>query len=218
MMACMTHLARTERDALCQTFLATGPDAPTLCSPWTTADLAAHLVVRERRPDLAAGLLVPALAQRLEDGQAGYAAKPWPELVDLVRSGPPLWSPTRLGPVDEAVNLVEFVIHHEDVLRGDGAVGPRREVSAQLSKAVWSTLSRMGRAFFRRTPTGVILKTPDGRTLQPRSATDLGTVVLEGEPVELLLAAYGRHRVAQLEVTGGPDAVGSLWGADLGLT
>ena len=48
----MTSLARRERISLCDTFTRTGPDAPTLCSPWTTADLAAHLVIRDRRPDL----------------------------------------------------------------------------------------------------------------------------------------------------------------------
>ena len=116
----MTHLARLERESLCDTFVDVGPDAPTLCSPWTTADLAAHLVVRERRPDLAPGIWIPPLAGRLEDGQADYAAKPWPELVDLVRSGPPSWAPTQLASVDDAVNFVEFFIHHEDVLRGDG--------------------------------------------------------------------------------------------------
>src|SRR3954452_12509995 len=33
-----------------------GPGAPTLCEGWDTAHLAAHLVVRERRPDAMVGL------------------------------------------------------------------------------------------------------------------------------------------------------------------
>ncbi|GAB3080996.1 TIGR03085 family metal-binding protein [Phycicoccus sp. Root563] len=213
----MTHLARLERDALCDTFLATGPDAPTLCSPWTTADLAAHLVIRDRRPDLSPGVWVPALASRLEEGQAAYAAKPWPELVDLVRSGPPAWSPVRLPRLDDAVNLVEFVIHHEDVLRGDEARGPRRTMSLREERAVWGSLNRLGRLLFRRSPVGVVLRDPDGRSLHARSTTELGTVVLEGSPVELLLAAYGRRRVAEVEVTGSDEAVEALWGAQLGL-
>ncbi|WP_406831062.1 TIGR03085 family metal-binding protein [Pedococcus sp. KACC 23699] len=214
----MTHLARLERDALCDTFLSTGPDAPTLCSPWTTADLAAHLVIRDRRPDLSPGVWVSALASRLEQGQAVYAAKPWPELVDLVRSGPPMWSPARLAPVDDAANFVEFVIHHEDVLRGDEARGPRRTVSQRESRAVWSSLNRLGRLLFRRSPVGVVLRDLDGHDIHARSTTDLGTVVLEGAPVELLLAAYGRRRVAEIEVTGSDDAVQALWGAPLGLS
>lgn len=187
----MTHLARLERDALCDTFLSTGPDAPTLCSPWTSAELAAHLVVRDRRPDLAPGMWLSAFASRLEQGQAAYAAMPWPELVELVRSGPPVWSPVRLAPVDDAVNLVEYVVHHEDVLRGDEAVGPRRTVSLRESRAVWASLHRLGRLLFRHSPVGVVLRDPEGRSEHVRATTELGTVLLEGAPVELLLAAYG---------------------------
>jgi uncharacterized protein (TIGR03083 family) len=44
-------LARAERAALCDLFDEVGPDAPTLCAGWTTRDLAAHLVIRERRAD-----------------------------------------------------------------------------------------------------------------------------------------------------------------------
>jgi uncharacterized protein (TIGR03085 family) len=214
----MTHLAQLERDALCDTFVATGPDAPTLCSPWTTADLAAHLVVRERRPDLAPGIWLPPLASRLESGMEDYAAKPWPELVELVRSGPPKWSPAQFAGVDDAFNFIEYFIHHEDVLRGDEGVGPRRELTARESRALWKMLSRMAKVFFRRSPVGVLLRTPEGKTIEARSATDLGTVVLEGAPSELMLAAYGRRRVAALEVIGDNAAVEALWAAPLGLT
>jgi uncharacterized protein (TIGR03085 family) len=217
-MIVMTHLARLERDALCDTFAATGPDAPTLCSPWTAADLAAHLVVRERRPDLAPGIWLPALASRLERGMQGYAARPWPELVDLVRTGPPAWSPTRVAAVDDSVNFLELFVHHEDVLRGDGGVGPRRELTERQSRALWKALRRLGGAYFRRVPAGVILRTPDGDSHQPRSTSELGTVVLEGAPSELVLVAFGRRRVAAVEATGSEDAVGALWGARLGLS
>jgi uncharacterized protein (TIGR03085 family) len=218
MMAAMTHLARLERDALCDTLIATGPAAPTLCSPWTAADLAAHLVIRDRRPDASPGIWVAALAGRLEAVMAEYAAKPWAELVDRVRSGPPRWSPTRTRAVDDAVNFVEFFIHHEDVLRGDGAVGPRRELAPRQSRAVWKSLSRMGRLGFRRSPVGVVLRDPRGETVHVHPATALGTVILEGAPAELLLAASGRRRVAELEVTGGDDAVKALWESSPGLS
>lgn len=62
----MTAASR-ERAALVNTMRAVGPDGATLCVGWTTRDLAAHLVLRERRPDAAAGILVPALA--------GYTAR-----------------------------------------------------------------------------------------------------------------------------------------------
>ncbi|MFN7150135.1 MAG: maleylpyruvate isomerase N-terminal domain-containing protein, partial [Microthrixaceae bacterium] len=42
--------AQIERRQLCDLFDELGPDVPTLCEGWTARDLAAHLVVRERRP------------------------------------------------------------------------------------------------------------------------------------------------------------------------
>ena len=82
--------SREERLALCALLDKTGPDAPTLCEGWTTGDLAAHLVLRERRPDAAAGVIGGPLA--------GYTARvqqrirqrtPFPDLVRNIRSGPP---------------------------------------------------------------------------------------------------------------------------------
>jgi uncharacterized protein (TIGR03085 family) len=214
----MSHLAGLERAALCDTFTATGPDAPTLCSPWTTRDLAAHLLVRERRPDLAPGIWLRPLASMTEHGMRGYAARPWSEVVDLVRGGPPPWSPARAASVDNAVNLLELFIHHEDVLRGDEQVGPRREVSDHLSAALWKSLRRAGKLHFRRSPVGVVLETPTGRTADVRSGTGHGTVILRGAPSELVLVASGRRRVADVEAVGSEDAVAALWSAELGLT
>jgi hypothetical protein len=36
-----------EREELCDLMSELGPEAPTLLAPWTTHDLAAHLVIRE---------------------------------------------------------------------------------------------------------------------------------------------------------------------------
>ena len=149
----MTSPVRRERYALCDTFEAVGPDAPTLCTPWRTRDLAAHLVIREGRPDAAVGLLVPPLAQRAQRVQDGYAAGSWPELVERVRTGPPPWSPTRFEAVDAVVNLAELFIHHEDVLRAAPGWEPR-PLPADLEQGIWSTLTRTGRLLFRRSPGG----------------------------------------------------------------
>src|SRR5215211_3715996 len=100
--------ARAERLALCELFVQVGPDAPTLNRGWTTRDLAAHLVVRERRPDAAAGIVVPGLAEYGERVRLQVAGQPWDDLVALVRSGPPPWSPTALEAIDRLVNTVEF--------------------------------------------------------------------------------------------------------------
>jgi uncharacterized protein (TIGR03085 family) len=217
MMARMTHHAQAERAALCDTFEAVGPHAPTLCDPWDTAQLAAHLVIRERRPDLAAGIVVPGLRARTEQAQRSYAAKPWPELVDLVRTGPPVWSPTRLGPVDQLVNMLEFFVHHEDVLRAR-ASGPQREVGDDLQAALWSSLGRIGRVLFRRARTGVVLIAPGRGRHDVHGPTGLGTVILQGEPTELVLTGFGRPQAAAIEPQGSPAAVEALLASPLGLS
>ena len=67
-----------ERLGLCDLLLELGPDAPTLCEGWTTADLAAHLVLREH-------------FRRWSDAQrAEEKAKGFPALVARLRAGPPL--------------------------------------------------------------------------------------------------------------------------------
>ncbi|WP_371326246.1 maleylpyruvate isomerase family mycothiol-dependent enzyme [Corynebacterium sp. HMSC076D02] len=71
-----------ERAKLVTLFHKLGPDAPTLCQGWSTRDLAAHLWVRENRPDAAAGMLVPQLAGRLDAAMEQAAARDFTELVD----------------------------------------------------------------------------------------------------------------------------------------
>src|SRR5262249_4478426 len=124
MVSLMVTAARRERSALVDTLRKVGPDAPTLCAGWTTRDLAAHLVVRERRLDPTPGIRIPLLA--------GYTAKVqdrlarstgWDDLVEMVASGPPIYSPFRL--LDPVANLGEMFIHHEDVRRAVDGWQPR---------------------------------------------------------------------------------------------
>ena len=84
----MPSPAAVERASLCDLFLEVGPDAPTLCGDWTTRDLAAHLVVRERRPDAAAGIVCRSVAGYSEKVRVAETERPWTELVERVRSGP----------------------------------------------------------------------------------------------------------------------------------
>jgi len=82
--------SREERLALCDLLDATGPDAPTLCEGWLTRDLAAHLVLRERRPDAAAGVLGGPLAGHTERVQRRLAERrTYAQLVRAFRDGPP---------------------------------------------------------------------------------------------------------------------------------
>jgi uncharacterized protein (TIGR03085 family) len=209
----MTRHALIERHAMCDTLELVGPDAPTLCPPWLTRDLAAHLALRERRPDAAIGTWLAPVSGHTQRVQDEYAARDWPALVDLVRTGPPAWWP---APLDERANLTELYIHHEDVLRAQPG-WTARERSAGLESALWHGLKATGRLLFRRSPVGVVLVTPSHGRLQVRAATDLGTVVLRGEPGELVLLAANRRQVAQVEVSGPDEAVAAFHDAALGL-
>lgn len=205
----MTRFARSERQGLCDTFERVGPDAPTLCSPWRTRDLAAHLVVRERRPDVAAGIWLPALAGRAERVQHAYAAWDWPKLINEVRSGPPFWSPVSLGPVDEAMNTSEFFVHHEDVLRGGPSWSPR-ELPSDLESALWGIVSRVARLQFARSRVGVVVVAPSYGERQVHAESDLGSVRIIGAPGELLLYSFGRRDVAQVDLTGAQEALAAI--------
>ncbi|NDE57953.1 MAG: maleylpyruvate isomerase family mycothiol-dependent enzyme, partial [Acidimicrobiia bacterium] len=109
----MNRPARNERHALCDLFLKVGPDAPTLCAGWTTRDLAAHLVVRETRPDAAGGILIRRLAPYGDRVRDKVARTDWTTLVDRVRNGPPRLSPMRIPALDDLTNTLEFFVHHE---------------------------------------------------------------------------------------------------------
>ena len=153
-----------ERARLADALEAAGPGAPTLCTGWTSLDLAAHLVARERRLDSTPGLLLRPLAGWTEHVRAGYARRPYPELLRLIRTGPPATSPFALPGADAAGNLAEHFVHCEDVRRGDLGVPPRpAELPGAVDAALWRFLQTRGRGMFRRARTGVVLATPDGR-------------------------------------------------------
>lgn len=209
----MSSYARTERQALADLFLEVGPDAPTLCEGWSTADLAAHLVVRERRPDAAAGILVKPLAgyaNRVQDTVRN--GRPWPQMVETIRKGPPF--PLNLGPLDEAMNTVEYFVHLEDVRRARPSWEPRT-LDPGLEKALWSRLKMMARPLLRRSPVGVTLVAP-GFGEVPAKSGEPG-VTVTGGPGELLLFAFGRQAASRVETAGDPDAVAQLRHAHLGL-
>jgi uncharacterized protein (TIGR03085 family) len=200
----MPSHAAQERQALVQALIEAGPQAPTLCAGWTAWDLAAHLAVRERRPDAAGGLLLPRLAGYTERVRAGYAQKPFEDLVELVRTGPPRWSVFAIPGVDAAVNLAEHFVHCEDVRRG-GDSWQARDLDEGLQDALWTVLSRMSRLLLRGSADPVRLLRPDGAEIGHGPAGR--PVRLAGEAGELMLYLYGRTGVAQVEITGPEEAV-----------
>lgn len=211
----MTALSRTERTALADLLDTTGPDAPTLCGDWTTYDLAAHLVARDRHPLSLPGLVLAPLAGVTERVRRGLRARTaYADLVRQVRAGAPAWSPVGFPPVEEAANTVEFFVHHEDVRRAGDGWEPR-VCDEATRRALWRRLTAMGPGLLRSAPGTVTLRRPDGgeRTV----GRDAPRVVVTGEPAELLLFAFGRQGHARVTCEGDEDAVSRLRAAPLGV-
>ncbi len=203
----MTSLAQSERAALADLLLERGPDSPTLCEGWTTRDLAAHLVIRERRPDAAIGLVVAPLAPRTERVQKSYAKRPYGELVQLVRSGPPRLSFFAVPGADAAANTLEMFVHHEDVRRALESWAPR-DLTASVQDVIWGRLKGMAKMSMRSAPCGVVLVRTTGERKVAKSGTPAVTVI--GEPGEIAMFAFGRKSHAKVELSGDESCVSKL--------
>ncbi|MBB2912905.1 uncharacterized protein (TIGR03085 family) [Streptosporangium becharense] len=210
----MNH-ARTERAALGDLLSRLGPDAPTLCAGWTTFDLAAHLVLREHRPDAAPGIMFERLAGHTASVQESMKARyGYDGLVELMRTGPA--GLYRLVPgLDRLVNTAEYFIHHEDVRRAQRVWEPR-ELPADLEETFWSQV-RAGRGvFLRKAPARVVLRRTGGGIAigGPRNAPP---VQVTGGAGELLLFCFGRQAHARVELSGAEETVAGLMDAPLGV-
>jgi uncharacterized protein (TIGR03085 family) len=199
-----TQMSRAERVALCDTLAALGPVAPTLCEGWTTRDLAAHLVMRERRPDALPGISAPPLAGYTARVQAGIAARPYDDLVGDLRAGPPLLSVWRVPGGQGVPTLLEFLVHHEDARRGQDG-WQLRPLGTGVEDVVWRQLSRIGRVLYRKARVGVVLRRPGGDEVRVRSGES--TVTVTGTPLEQLLYAFGRTSATEVTVDGSPEDV-----------
>ena len=203
-----SSLAQQERQGLCDLLVERGPDAPTLCEGWLTADLAAHLVVRERRPDSGPGLVWAPLAGYTEKVRCGVRdGTPWEKLVETVRRGPPLL----LRPFDGPMNTVEFFIHTEDVRRAQDGWEPRT-ISSELADALWARVGPGGMA--KKVGATVVLTSP-GRPDKEHGSGP--RVTLAGDPGELTMFGAGRQAASRVEIAGDGALVAQLRTASLGI-
>ena len=206
-----------ERRELCDLLGDLGPDAPTCCEGWRTIDLAAHLVVRERRPLAAPGIVLGGRFQGLLDRATARAiAGGYDHLVEQVRNGPPP-GPFALPGFRTVLNLNEYAVHHEDVRRANG-LRPRTD-REDLQDRLWKLLRRSAWLQLRklRRSLSVRLRRPgsfDGADISVGSGPE---VIVSGEPLELVLFLMGRGAVAEVGFTGDGGAVERLRAADLGI-
>lgn len=215
----------TLREMIAATATRLGPDARTLCTPWLVRDLVAHLVLRESRPDAMPGVGLPwgPLQRHTEAVQHKIAGGDFAQLVERVRTGPPAYWPTRLPFLDRRINATELTVHLEDMVRAQPGWEPT-VLPGRLQDGLWGTVRLLGRHLYRDAPVGVVavrqtmvatsvtaptgLPTARAALRRPRSGS--GTVVLRGDPLELLLHAVGRERVARVSIEGHDQDVAAL--------
>lgn len=201
-------LAQQERNTLCDLFVEYGPEAPTLCEGWLAADLAAHLVVRERRPDSGPGLVWPPLAAYTEKVRRNERDRvSFVQLVETVRRGPPLL----LRPFDGPMNTVEFFIHVEDLRRARNGWEPRT-IPAALADALWARVGPGGMA--KKVPATIVVTSPGRDDKQAGSGPRL---TLSGAPGDLTMFAAGRQAAAKVEIDGDEVLAEQLRTAALGV-
>jgi uncharacterized protein (TIGR03085 family) len=212
----MSVHVRDERRDFVATLRAVGPDAPTLCTGWDARMLVTHLIRRERSLlEMGARARVPGLAGLAETAMANYASThDYADLVDTFAAGSPSYSPFTFGPIEEAVNLLEYVVHHEDVRRAVDPDAEPRVLDPARSDAVFRRLRGAAKLTMRSAPVHAQLSTLAGQ--QVGAGRGPVTVVVTGEPVELALVAFGRQRAARVNYSGPEDAVAALAAAKLG--
>jgi uncharacterized protein (TIGR03085 family) len=206
-------LARRERADLCDLALALGEDAPTLCGGWDAKDLVTHLLVRERSPLGASGIMVGALSGLTDRSMTRYRRQDFGVLVERLRS--PGLSPYALPAVDRAANTLEYLVHLEDLRRGQPGWQPRELDPADLDE-LWRNLGRGAVFLGRSLPVPTVFRRSDtGAEATMRKGPDPVTVT--GPVVELALFVFGRSAVLDLDLTGPDDAVEAVRRADLGI-
>ena len=205
-----------ERIELCDVFDELGPSAPTLLEGWTTRDIAAHIVLRERDLIAAPCLVLPGPFQRFAEGRQGRLASghdfAW--LVTRIRSGPPPGF-FRIGWVRSFPSLNEFFVHHEDVRRAN-QLGPR-VLPYDREAALWRNVRR-GSRYLSRHVNEVGLEFEWAGTGERHTVrSGPGTVRLSGPPGELLLYLFGRQAAAHVEVSGPAESVAAVHRTQFGM-
>ena len=216
----IVELRSRERVELVTTLRDVGPDASTLCSRWSAADIAAHLAVSEQALGLPLVVfngirrVVPAQVTRrvIERSQAAgerlnrrMKARGWDALLQRLANGPPRLY--RYGTVAH-LRLVEEWIHHEDVRRGVGQ--PRRTLSTDFEAALWNAGIEVARfPEFQLGRGGIELDAGHGRRLRIGDDAPVRLRVA-GSPGELLLFFAGRGDAADVQVDGDDDVIRSI--------
>lgn len=202
-------LIAAERTALLETLQEAGSQAPTLCEGWESRHLLAHLLLRESKPLVAAGVLGGPLGvrtDRLTKQLADQLANPddyRQGLKDFAALPGYLGMRTRFPRLDRAMNLLEYFVHTEDIRRAglsQGQAPEPRQLAAGVEQALWKDLQARAKAMAgKKYPEGLLLEAPGYSpaqvTVVPPAPGQQATV-LTGQPGELALYLFGRQEAA----------------------
>jgi len=196
-------IAKSERSGIAETLLKVGPDSATLCSGWTSFDLLIHLILREKRPDAAFGENIPFLKDKSQKLKAAIIAKGFEQAVEDFAKGPKLPSFFALPGVDAVANAFEFIVHHEDLLRAQPDY-QIREIPSQQLETLWKWFTKSAPLYFRKAKMGLVLESELGTyTIK----TGKECLTLKGSVIDLILYAFGRKSVTNIEFSGDSELI-----------
>lgn len=191
-------LAHRMRQSICDVFDRVGALAPTNCEGWEAQDLAAHLWVRERRPDTMPGIALKSFAghtQRVQSEKLHSLG--FEKLVADLRN-PPL--PVRV--LGAPANTAEYLIHVIDVARPNGIEVPLSESEEKKLLPVAKMFARKAAMSFG----GRLVVTPTpGESFSHGSGSR--PVHLAGAPSEIAYFCSGRVEQADVELTGEAETI-----------
>lgn len=199
-------LSAFEREALKNSLLEKGPEAPTLCGEWKTRDLVVHLLVREQYPVSFLRSQLPVGGDPAEELTQEALQRPYEEVVEQWAAGPKGLNPWRA--LDTMGNAMEHFIHHEDVRRGaltPGEPVEEREISPEHARELHRLLKLSAPRFIKADRPVILAPTGMPRIVHNDksgvSADGESVIRVQGGVGELILWIYGR-KVVNVDITG----------------
>ena len=187
---------------MCDLALARGPEAPTLASGRTVEELVAHLLVIERHPYGASGLVYPQWAEATRRSRAAERARGFASMVERLRH-PGLMPYLLLNA--RKLTALELAVAHEDLRRADRDWRPRR-LSEADDDELWRRLKRAARRL-RRTvgipaDMPVVLERSDPPKSRKTVRRGRNPLVIKAKPLEIVYALHGRRQHYNVSLKG----------------
>jgi hypothetical protein len=185
-----------------------------LLAPWTTRDIAAHLILRERDHLAGPGLILPGAWSRFaQRRQTALARRDFPWLTATLRSGPRRASSAPDGCAGWRASTSSSSTTRtcaEPTAAAPGRTSPRWTRPCGATSGAGAGSSRGGCTARALSSSGRGPARPSARRGEP-------TARIAGPPGEMLLYLFGRQQAAQVEVSGPDAAVQAVRSARFGM-